>query len=75
MGWLYFFGAGQVLNPTRVYSGQKLTKLVSINTAPKTTKTIPTVPVTVPVKYKAINTAATITLIVRSTIPMFCFIN
>ena len=50
-GKAYFF-FGQVFNPIKVYNGQKLTKLVNTNTAPSTTKTIPTIPVTVPLKYK-----------------------
>ena len=50
-GNAYFF-LGQVLSPTNVYNGQKLTKLVTTNTAPSTTKTIPSIPVTVPLKYK-----------------------
>jgi hypothetical protein len=65
---------GQVLSPTSAYSGQKLTRLVSTNTAPRITNTKPRVPVTVPVKYNTPNTTARITRIIRSTFPMFFFI-
>jgi hypothetical protein len=40
----------QVLNPKGAYSGQKLIKLVKINTAARTNKTIPQIPVIVFVK-------------------------
>lgn len=53
-GWYgnaYFF-LGQVFNPTNVYKGQKLTMLVNTNTTPSITNTNPSVPVTVPLKYK-----------------------
>ena len=45
--------------------------LVARNTPPNTNKTIPNVPVTVPVKYKEPNTSARIILIMRSAPPMF----
>ena len=45
--------------------------LVAINTAPRTSKTMPNVPATAPVKYKAPNTMARITLMIRSAFPMF----
>ena len=70
----YVFSAGQVLIPKGEYNGQKLTKLVRINMAPRTNKTIPTVPVTVPVKYNTAKMIATITLIVLSVLPIFFFI-
>jgi hypothetical protein len=44
---------------------------VAKNTPPITNKTIPNVPVTLPVKYKAPNTNARIILIIRSAPPMF----
>ena len=47
--------------------------LVNTNTAAKTTKTIPIVPVTVPVKYNAANTMAKMILIPRSKFDMFFF--
>ena len=40
----------QVLMPNGAYKGQKLITLVTRNTAPRTSSTKPTVPVTVPVK-------------------------
>lgn len=40
----------QVFNPTIAYKGQKLTRLVSIKTAPNITNTSPNVPGIVPVK-------------------------
>jgi len=39
----------QVLNPNGAYNGQKLIKLVSIKTPARMSKTIPSVPLTVPV--------------------------
>ena len=46
----YLLLTGQVFMPKIAYKGQKLTKLVSVNTAATITKIKPTVPVTVPVK-------------------------
>jgi hypothetical protein len=43
---------GQVFKPTNVYNGQKLTRLVNTNTPPRITIIKPSVPVTVPLKYK-----------------------
>jgi hypothetical protein len=45
-----YFLIPQVLIPNSVYKGQKLTKLVRVNTAAMAKKTIPTVPVIVSVK-------------------------
>lgn len=45
----YFF-TGHVENPTKVYKGQKPIKLVKVKTPPNARRTIPSVPVTVPVK-------------------------
>ena len=45
-----YFLTGQVENPTRVYNGQKLIMLVKVKTPPNARRTIPSVPVTVPVK-------------------------
>jgi len=41
---------GQVENPTMEYKGQKPIKLVKVKIPPNASSTIPTVPVTVPVK-------------------------
>jgi hypothetical protein len=46
---------------------------VAKNTPPNTSKTIPTVPSTVPVKYSAAKMAATIILRILSVLPMFFF--
>ena len=54
--------------------GQKLMKLVNINTAPKISSTSPNVPDTVCVKYKTEKTAAKSNLITRSMVPIFFFI-
>lgn len=64
---------GHVLSPTMAYSGQTLTRLVSTNTTPKITNTRPSVPVTVPVKYRTANTAAKRVRTARSMLPMFFF--
>lgn len=64
----------QVLNPKGTYSGQKLTKLVRINTAARTNRTIPQIPVTVFVKWSTIKIAAKINRMTRSVEPMFFFI-
>lgn len=68
----YFFL--QVLIPKGKYKGQKLTKLVSVNTAANTSNTMPKVPLMVPVKYSAAIIIATINLIMRSAVPIFVFI-
>ena len=62
-----------MLKPNIVYSGQKLIRLVATNTPPNTRSTIPKVPVTVPVKYKAANTNAMTILATLSIVPMFFF--
>lgn len=64
----------QVLNPKGAYSGQKLIKLVKINTAASTNRTIPQIPVTVFVKWSTIKIAAKINRMKRSVEPMFFFI-
>jgi hypothetical protein len=70
---LYFFFA-PVLMPKGRYSGQKLIKLVRINTADKTNNTIATVPEITFAKYNPITTRATRILITLSIVPMFFFI-
>jgi hypothetical protein len=60
--------------PKGLYKGQKLTKLVSTKIIDKINKTIPNVPVTVPLKYNTPIIAAIITLIILSAVPMFFFI-
>ena len=57
-----------------VYNGQKLTKLVTRKIPPNTNKTVPKVPLTVPVKYSTENTIAKITRIILSVDPIFAFI-
>lgn len=64
----------QVDIPKMVYSGQKLIKLVAKNIPPRIKRINPSVPVTVPVKYKTANTAASNMRIVLSADPMFFFI-
>ena len=63
----------QVLKPNGAYSGQKLTRLVATNTPASTNKTIPSVPVIVPVKYNTATAAAMMTRIRRSIEPIFFF--
>lgn len=60
--------------PKMEYSGQVLIKLVNTNTAPSTSNTIPSVPVTVLVKYRAAKIAANTSLMILSAEPMFFFI-
>jgi len=64
----------QVLKPKGKYKGQKLTKLVTTNTAANASKTSPNTPVTVPVKYRAANIAAKTNLTTLSMLPTFFFI-
>jgi hypothetical protein len=42
---------------------------------PKTSKIIPNTPVTVPLKYKTAKIMANTTRMIRSRLPIFCFIN
>ena len=63
-----------MLIPNGKYNGQKLIKEVATKTPPRTRRTIPNVPVTVPVKYNTPNTIATIILLILSAEPMFAFI-
>ena len=62
------------LIPNGQYNGQKLIRLVSTNTAARTKRIIPKVPVTTFVKNKTTNTTATNILITLSIVPMFFFI-
>jgi hypothetical protein len=70
----FYFLAGHVFNPTKVYRGQKLTRLVNTNTPASTSNIIPNVPVTVLVKYKTAITTANNSLTMRSALPIFFFI-
>lgn len=70
---VYFSVVGQVDRPTMAYSGQKLTRLVSTNTAPSTSRMVPASPVTVPVKYSAAKTMASTMRTILSVEPMFFF--
>lgn len=63
----------QVDKPKMVYNGQKLIRLVAKNTPPRTKSTRPNVPLTVPVKYNAANTAAKMMRTTLSADPMFFF--
>lgn len=64
-----------MLIPKGKYSGQKLTKLVSKNTPPNTSKAMPNVSeVMIFVKYSATIMTATMTLAILSGEPMFFFI-
>ena len=62
-----------VLIPNNGYNGQKLTKLVKIKMAAKTSNTMPHVPVTIFVKYKTTNTMASKIRITLSVDPIFFF--
>lgn len=68
------FFTGQVLSPTNVYNGQKLTRLVNTNITASTSNTIPSVPVIMLVKYKIAITTAISVLIILSVVPMLFFI-
>ena len=61
------FFTGQVLIPNMLYSGQVPISEVSRNTPPNTSRMMPRVPETVPVKY---NTAKTIARAMRITLSM-----
>jgi len=69
ISWRDYFFAVLILNGK--YSGQTAKTLVSKNTAAKITRTSPHVPVTVPVKYRTAPTAARISLMIRSVVPIF----
>jgi hypothetical protein len=64
----------QVLIPKGRYKGQKLTKLVRINTPARISRIKPIVPVMRFVKYSTRITAAITKRMVRSAVPMFFFI-
>lgn len=68
------FFAGQLFKPNKVYSGQKLTILVTIKTPPNTSNIIPARLVTVWVKYNTLKTTASNKRIILSAFPMFFFI-
>ena len=59
--------------PKMVYRGQKLMILVMVNTPDKTSKMIPSVPPTVPVKYSVTRIAEIMSLINLSAEDMFFF--
>lgn len=63
----------QVFRPNGAYSGQKLMRLVATKMPANTNKTIPSVPVMIPVKYNTATTAAIMTRIRRSIEPIFFF--
>ena len=63
-----------VFNPNGRYRGQKLTRLVSTNTAASTRRTIPKVPVITLVKYNIATSTAIAIRIILSVVPMFDFI-
>ena len=65
---------GQVFNPTNLYSGQKLIKLVSTKIAAIANNTYATIPSTMPCQYNTAITMAIKTLIIRSVPTMFLFI-
>jgi hypothetical protein len=69
-----YFWVVQVEIPKGAYSGQKLTKLVSVKTMASTSNTIPIVPLTVSVKNKVAKTAASRRRMILSVVPMFAFI-
>jgi len=71
--FLYFL-TGQVDIPKMVYKGQKLTKLVRVNTPAKTSKTIPNVPLTTLVKKRITKMTEMVNLIILSAVFMFFFI-
>lgn len=60
-----------VLNPNGLYNGQKFTKLVKIKVPDSTSKIMPRVPVTTPVKYSVINKIENSKRIVLSVCPIF----
>jgi hypothetical protein len=55
------------------YNGQKLRRLVSKNTTPRTRRIIPNVPGTISVKYRTAKRIATSILITLSVVPRFFF--
>ncbi len=61
--------------PNGLYSGQKLMRLVNTKTPTKIKRTIPNVPVTVPVKYKTPKIAVIITRVIRSVVFIFLKFN
>jgi len=63
-----------VLIPKGRYNGQKLNKLVRINTPAKISKMTAMVPEITCVKYRMITMAAITNLIAMSMVPMFFFI-
>ena len=62
---------GQVCIPNKVYSGQKLIRLVNTKMVASESNTIPTVPLITPVKYKTATITPTDVLLNRSMLPMF----
>lgn len=66
-----YFDCLDVLILNGKYNGQNPTMLVNVKIPQRTRSTIPNVPSTTPVKNKNAITAAIITLMIRSAIPMF----
>jgi hypothetical protein len=64
----------QVLMPKGAYNGQNETKEVNTKIPASASNTMPKVPETEPVKYKAAMMMAITTRTARSTLPMFFFI-
>lgn len=71
---MVYFLEGQVLMPSGTYKGQKLIRLVRMNTTASAIRTMPHVPLTVSVKKRVAKIAANINRIIRSAEPMFVFI-
>lgn len=70
----YCFSTGQVEMPKIVYNGQKLIKLVKINTPDNTSRIIPSVPLITFVKKRVMITAEMTNLINLSAEDIFFFI-
>lgn len=69
------YSVEQVLAPTSVYNGQKLTRLVSTKTPATTSSTMPKAPVTVLVINSPTKIAASNSLIPLSAAPIFFVIS
>jgi hypothetical protein len=68
-----YFLIEQVLKPKRAYSGQKLTKLVSVKTTAIAMSTMPHVPLNVSLKNSIAKIAAKTKRMIRSAAPIFAF--
>jgi hypothetical protein len=71
---VYFFSTEQVEMPKIVYNGQKLNKLVNVNTIEIAIKIIPKVPLITFVKNRVTMIADITNLIIPSIFDMFFFI-